>query len=371
MRLPLSFWLLALSNLFVGGMVGLERTVVPLLGEQVFELQAGTAVAAFIISFSISKAITNLLAGYLADWFGRKAILCAGWLVALPIPFVLIWSNAWSQIIFANVLLGVNQALTWSMTVNMMVDLVPLKRRGFAVGINEFAGYLGLSLLAFLTGIVAANYGLRPEPFYLGIAVSIFGLALSLSIKETLKPNKVAALAWVNGVGLPSLLGTATNLKDGLVWLSLPLLLSARGSSLTEIAAVAALYPLLWALGQLLFGPWSDHIGRRLPISLGMAIQGLGLLLLALAHSFVLALLASALLGLGTSMVYPTLIASVADRVAENRRATALGVYRFFRDSGYAMGALLVGATLVFMVPVLYVIGFLMLCLALLAWFQL
>ncbi len=333
------FWLLAVNNLLVGGMVGLERTVVPLLGTEVFGLGAGVALGAFVISFGVSKALFNLFAGALADRLGRKGVLVAGWLIALPIPFALIWAPSWAWVVAANVLLGVSQALTWSMTVNMMVDLVPRTRRGFAAGVNEFAGYAGVSLLAFFTGVVAAAYGLRPEPFYLGFGVVAFGLALALVVPETAPRPRAMPLGWVRGIGALSALGAATNLKDGLVWLALPLMLAARGFSLVEIGLIAGLYPLLWAGGQLLFGPLSDRWGRAGLVRGGMLVQGGGLLLLAAAASYEAALTAAVLMGLGTGMVYPTLIAAVADQAPEAERATALGLYRFFRDGGYALGA--------------------------------
>lgn len=339
-RIPAAFWLLALINLLVGGMVGLERTVVPLMGRDLFGLPQGGALAAFVVSFGIAKALFNLVAGAWADRIGRRRVLLLGWWLGLPVPVLLIWAPSWSWVIAANALLGVNQALTWSMTVNMMVDLVPPTRRGFAAGVNEFAGYLGVSLLAFLTGLVAASYGLRPEPFHLGIGVAVLGLALSMLVPETAASVEPSPLRWIRGVGVPSLLGGATNLKDGLVWLSLPLMMSVRGFDLVQVGVVAGLYPLLWATGQIVFGPLSDRIGRRRLVLPGMLLQAAGLVLLATTASFAGLLVAATVLGIGTGMVYPTLIALVADRVPEFERATALGVYRFFRDAGYALGAI-------------------------------
>ncbi len=334
------FWLLAAVNVFVGSMVGLERTVVPILAEQDFGLRAGAAIGSFIVAFAVAKAVFNLLAGAAADRWGRRRVLVLGWLVSVPVAPLLAWAPTWEVVVFANLLLGVGQALTWSMTLNMMVDLMPVRRRGFAAGINEFAGYLGVSVVAFLTGVVAAQFGLRPWPFLMGVAFALTGLALSLRAPETSPPSKPAPLRWIPGIGVPSLLGLATNLKDGLVWLSLPLMLAARGFDLAEIGLVAGLYPLTWAVGQPLFGPLSDRIGRRPLVVAGMVCQGAGLLVLAGATAYGTALLAALLLGLGTGMAYPVLIASVADRSAPEKRATALGVYRFFRDSGYALGAL-------------------------------
>ncbi len=340
------FWLLALINLFVGSMVGLERTVLPLVAQQDFALRSGAAVGGFVVAFAAAKAIMNLLAGATADRLGRKRVLVLGWLVSLPVAPLLAWAPSWDVVIAANVLLGAGQALTWSMTVNMMVDLMPSGRRGFAAGMNEFAGYLGVAATAFLTGLIASQAGLRPWPFVLGVGLAVIGLALSLTAPETAPTGRAPPLRWVRGVGVPSALGLATNLKDGLVWLSLPLLLEGRGFGLPQIGLVAGLYPLVWAAGQPLFGPLSDRIGRRGPVAVGMALQGAGLGLLALAATLPAALTAATVLGLGTGMAYPVLIALVADRVAPAERATALGIYRFFRDGGYALGALVAGAGL-------------------------
>ena len=367
-RLPATFWLLALINLLVGGMVGLERSVVPPLGAEVFGLAQGGALAAFVISFGASKAVVNLIAGALADRIGRRRVLLLGWVLGLPVPLLLIWAPTWSWVIAANVLLGVNQALTWSMTVNMMVDLAPASRRGFAAGVNEFAGYLGVSLLAFLTGLVAASTGLRPEPFYLGIAVSVLGLLSSLVVRETAPGTGAAPLGWVRGVGVPSVLGGATNLKDGLVWLALPLMMAASGFDLAQVGLVAGTYPLLWAAGQVVFGPLSDRVGRRALVLPGMLLQGVGLVLLGLAPTLVLLLVASVVLGLGTGMVYPTLIALVADRVPSTSRATALGIYRFIRDGGYALGAIVAAIGFTALPSAIVGVGVAMLVLTLATW---
>ena len=363
-----AFWLLALINLFVGAMVGLERTVVPLVAEEELRLGAGATVAAFIIAFSLSKAVVNLFAGAVADRLGRKRVLIAGWLVSLPVAPLLAWAPDWNTVVVANLLLGVGQALTWSMTLNMMVDLVPPERRGFAAGMNEFAGYLGVSLAAFATGLVAASVGLRPWPFVIGGAAAIIGLLLSLATEETGEGSVLVPLRWVPGLGVPILLGLATNLKDGFVWLSLPLLLEDRGLGLAAIGSVAGLYPLVWAGGQPLFGPLSDRIGRRPLVALGMLMQGVGLLSLASAASLLPALVAAVLLGLGTSMVYPVLIAVVADRAPAAERATALGIYRSIRDAGYALGALAAGYALLRLGAATAITGAVFLPLALLAW---
>lgn len=362
------FWRLAAVNLFVGSMVGLERTVLPILADETFGLAAGVAVAGFIVAFSIAKAVVNLLAGAAADRLGRKRVLVLGWIVSLPVPALLAWAPDWNVVVFANVLLGAGQALTWSMTVNMMVDLMPPHRRGFAAGINEFAGYAGVAATAFLTGLIASQMGLRPWPFVVGMALAALGLALALTVRETGPAGTPPPLRWVRGVELPSLLGLAANLKDGMVWLSLPLLLAGRGMDLLQIGVVTALYPLVWAAGQPVFGPWSDRVGRRVPIALGTLLQGLGLMLFAARPGYPAALAAAALLGLGTAMVYPVLIAAVADRVPLAERATALGIYRFFRDGGYALGAFAAGVGLAAAEPVVAGTGAVFVALALVAW---
>jgi MFS family permease len=345
--------LLAVNNLFVGGMVGLERTVLPLPSAEAGNAAVFAALPALVIGFGITKAVLNLLVGALADRLGRRRVLLAGWLLAAPIPLLLSAGGGEPlAVMIANVLLGANQALAWSMTLNMMIDLAPARSRGVTAGLNEFSGYAGVSLLALLTGLVAGAQapwlgGWRPGPFELGYLLVALGLASALAAPETGGGGR-APLRWVAGVGLPSLLGMATNLKDGLVWLALPLMLAGRGFEPAGIGVVTALYPGLWAAGQLVFGAASDRIGRRAPIALGMLLQGAGLVTLALATSYGTALLSATLLGLGTGMAYPTLLAFVSDQAAPEQRATALGIYRFFRDGGYALGAgvLLLGVPL-------------------------
>ena len=347
-RLPPLFWLLALSNLFVGGMVGLERTLVPLLAKDVFHLAAGGAALAFIASFGVAKAFGNLAVGALADRYGRLAVLRAGWLLAWPVPLVLLLAQNWTAVILVNVLLGVQQALTWSMTVNMMIDAAGPARRGLATGINELAGYLGLSVVAFVTGLLAAPFGLR-TPLALGFVIAVIGTALAFRTAETGRAatgprglgHIFGLVTWQDrALSSAALLGFATNFKDGAVWGLLPLVLVARGFPLPQVAAVAGTYTLVWALSQAVFGPLSDRMGRRVLAGSGVLIQGLALWGLSLAATPMSAFMAAALLGLGTGMAYPTLMAWVADVSAPDWRATALGVYRFWRDAGYAVGAL-------------------------------
>ena len=351
------FLLLMLINAFVGGMVGLERTVVPLLGTQVFHLILNSAITSFIVSFGITKALVNLLSGALADRFGRKKILVLGWLFGLPVPFLLIFAPSWEWIAFANVLLGINQGLAWSMAVVMKIDLVGPKQRGLAVGLNEFAGYLAVGVTALVTGYLASVYGLRPVPFYLGIGYAILGLALSaLFVRDTSDlvtkgassalPFKeiFARVSWKDRRLLgASQAGLVNNLNDGMSWGLFPLYFASSGLDVAHIGVLKFVYPAVWGLAQIATGPLSDIVARRLLIGSGMVLQGIALGMTLLGTSFTLWLVATVLLGLGTALVYPALIAVVSDASEPDWRARALGVYRFWRDMGYAVGALLSG----------------------------
>ena len=351
------FLLLMLINAFVGGMVGLERTVLPLLGTQVFHLVQSSAITSFIVSFGITKALVNLLSGALADRFGRKKILVLGWLFGLPVPFLLIFAPSWEWIAFANILLGINQGLAWSMAVVMKIDLVGAKQRGLAVGLNEFAGYLAVGLTALATGYLASVYGLRPVPFYLGIGYAIFGLALSvLLVRDTSDLVTKGAnttvpfweifsrVSWKDRRLLgASQAGLVNNLNDGMSWGLFPLYFAASGLDIAHIGILKFVYPAVWGLMQIATGPLSDIIARRLLIGSGMVLQGIALGMTLLGTSFSLWLAATVLLGLGTALVYPALIAVVSDASEPDWRARALGVYRFWRDMGYAVGALLSG----------------------------
>jgi MFS family permease len=364
------FWLLVLVNAFVGAMVGLERTVLPLLAQVEFGLASKTAVLSFIATFGVVKALTNVLAGRLSDTYGRKRVLLAGWLVGLPIPLLVIWAPSWSWIVFANVLLGLNQGLAWSMTVIMKMDLVGPKRRGLAMGLNEFAGYLAVALAALGTGYLAQAYGLRPEPFYLGIAFAATGLALSLLfVRETrhhvvleaaesrslsdvaghrteLSTREILVRAsWRDpGLSSASQAGMVNNLNDGLAWGLFPLFFAAAGLDVAQIGILSFTYPAVWGLLQLWTGALSDHWGRKRLIAGGMFVQSGALAAIALLRGFWPWVGAAALLGVGTAMVYPTLLAAVGDVAHPRWRASAVGVYRLWRDSGYAVGALLAGA---------------------------
>ncbi len=361
------FTLLVAVNLLVGGMLGQERTILPLIATHIFGLQAATAALTFIVAFGVVKAITNFGAGTLSDRLGRKPILVAGWLVGVPVPLLLMWSPNWGWVILANVLLGLNQGLTWTTTVNSMVDLVGPARRGLAVGLNEWAGYSGVAVTALATGYIAQQAGLRPAPFFLGVAYVGLGLALSaLLVRETHgharhEGRQSAATAAELGHDLTiravlvqtsireralsacSLAGLVTNLKDGMAWGLLPLYYAAAGLSVAQIGVLAAVYPAVWGLGQLATGPLSDRLGRKRLIVGGMLTQGIALGAIAATHGFASWLGAAALLGVGTAMVYPTLLAAVGDVAHPAWRASALGVYRFWRDLGFAVGALLTG----------------------------
>jgi MFS family permease len=358
------FLLLILLNAFVGGMVGIERTVVPLIGSETFHLASASIVTGFIVSFGVVKRPTNLISGQLAEAWGRKRTLVLGWLVGLPVPFMIILAPSWGWIIAANALLGVNQGLAWSMTVLMKIDLVGPKLRGLAVGLNEFAGYSAVGLTAFLTGWIAARYGLRPSPFYLGAVYAVLGLGLSIAVvRDTGAHVRHEVHAHGHGEAAPSRFwdvfrrtsfgerrlfaacqaGLVNNLKDGMVWGLFPLFFVAYGLDVESIGVLKAVYPACWGILQIVTGPLSDRIGRRGLVAWGLGLQAIALAATALTGSFDWWLPASALLGVGTAMVYPTLIAAISDAAHPAMRARALSVYRFWRDLGYAAGALASG----------------------------
>jgi MFS family permease len=357
------FSLLVLVNAFVGGMVGLERTVVPLIGSEEFKIASTTVIVSFIVSFGVVKALANLVSGHFADIYGRKSMLILGWLIGLPVPFMIGWGPSWGWVIAANALLGISQGFTWSMTVIMKIDLVGPKSRGLAVGLNEFAGYLSVGVTAFLTGYIAQRYGLRPEPFYLGIGYSVLGLLLSIllvrdtrhhvgleitkhpSSEETAGFWQVFRRASIGDRNLfaASQAGLVNNLNDGMSWGIFPLLFAGFGLGVEKIGILKAIYPVVWGVLQTVTGPLSDRWGRKGLIVAGMWVQAGGLLLTAVTHDFGWWFVASVLLGIGTAMVYPTLIAAVSDASHPSWRARSLSVYRFWRDLGYAIGALAAG----------------------------
>jgi MFS family permease len=362
------FSLLVVVNAFVGALVGIERTILPALAEREFHLAAKAAVLSFIVAFGVAKALTNYLAGRLADRVGRKRVLVAGWIVAVPVPFMLMKAPSWNWILAANVLLGINQGLTWSTTVIMKIDLVGARRRGLAMGLNEFAGYLAVAGSALATGWLAARYALRPEPFYLAVVYVVAGLGLSvLVVKETRhhaesearastdvsaggevpSPREVFWRTTLRDRNLSSVTqaGLVNNLNDGMAWGLFPVVFAAAGLSLGQIGALAALYPAVWGVGQLFTGAWSDRIGRKRLIAGGMWTQAAGIAPIALGRSLPAFAVGAVLLGLGTAMVYPTLLAAIGDVAHPSWRASSVGVYRLWRDLGYAIGALVAGVT--------------------------
>ena len=353
------FTLLVFVNAFVGGMVGLERSILPQIAEFEFGIAAKTAILSFIVVFGIVKAITNYYAGALANKLGRRNLLIIGWLFAIPIPFILMYANSWNWIIAANVLLGINQGLAWSSTVVMKIDLVGEKQRGFAMGLNEFAGYIAVAVVAFITGWIATEFGIRPYPFYLGFLLVGLGLLLSIFfIKDTrghvaaqAQSNKVLKLknifwdtTWRDrSLGSVSQAGLINNLNDGMAWGIFPILLVSKGFSLDQIGIIVAVYPAVWGLGQLFTGKMADNFPKKNLLFLGMLLQAIALMLFAWSTTMTHYVLLSSLLGWGTAMVYPTFLASIAENTHPQDRAKSIGVFRLWRDLGYAIGAILTG----------------------------
>lgn len=353
------FTLLVVINGFVGGMVGLERMILPQIAEKEFALAANTAILSFIVVFGIVKALTNYYTGVLANKWGRKNLLILGWILAIPVPFILMFATSWNWVIAANVLLGVHQGLAWSSTVVMKIDLVGEKQRGFAMGLNEFAGYLSVAIVAFLTGYIANTYGVRPYPFYIGIVLIVLGLFGSIFfIKDTRHhiaketgTSKVPRLAHIfwdttwkhKNLGSVSQAGLVNNLNDGMVWGILPILLASKDFSLKEIGIIAAVYPAVWGLGQLFTGELADIFEKKKLLFWGMFLQALALIVLIWAQSMAEFVIIGSILGIGTALVYPTLLAAVAENTHPLDRAKSIGVFRLWRDLGYAVGAILTG----------------------------
>jgi MFS family permease len=353
------FTLLVIVNAFVGGMVGMERSILPKIADLEFHVAAKTAILSFIIVFGIVKAVVNYFTGTLANRIGRKNLLVIGWLFGIPVPFILMYAPNWDWIVAANILLGINQGLTWSSTVMMKIDLVGEKQRGLAMGLNEFAGYGALAVIAFLTGWVAGNYGLRPYPFYLGVVISILGLFSSLFFVKDTKhhvaheavsstvpqlKNVFWETTWKNkNLGSVTQAGLINNLNDGMVWGVLPILLASKDFSIKEIGIITAVYPAVWSVGQIITGKMADRICKKDMLFWGMILQAVALVLLVIAVSFTQFLLLVALLGWGTAMVYPTFLASIAENTHPHDRPKSLGVFRLWRDLGYAIGAVITG----------------------------
>ena len=353
------FTLLVIINAFVGGMIGLERSILPRIGEVEFHIAAKTAILSFIIVFGILKSITNYFAGALANKLGRKNLLSIGWLIGIPVPFILMFADNWNWIVAGNILLGINQGLTWSSTVMMKIDLVGEKQRGFAMGINEFAGYLAMAVIAFSTGWIASEYGLRPYPFYIGIALSVMGFFASwLLVRDTkhhvateTTTSKMPRLknifwqtTWKNkNLGSVTQAGLINNLNDGMVWGLFPIMLASKGFDIGQIGIITAIYPATWGLGQLVTGKMADRFCKKDLLFLGMLLQGAALIGLLFAGTLTHFIVLSIILGWGTAMVYPTFLAAVAENTHPADRANSLGVFRFWRDLGYAIGAILTG----------------------------
>ncbi|HSK12480.1 MAG TPA: MFS transporter [Phnomibacter sp.] len=353
------FSLLVLINAFVGAMVGIERTIFPEFAKNVFGIEAAAATLSFIVAFGIVKAFSNYFAGRLANFIGRRNLLILGWSLALPVPFLLLYAPTWNWVIFANVLLGIHQGITWSTNVLMKIELAGEKDRGLAMGLNEFAGYLAVAVAAFVTGWMAGRYGVRPYPFYLGIAIAVIGLLLTASfVRDTpghaLTEEKdhpmprLKSIVWQTTWGHPNL-GTITqaglmnNLNDGMVWGLLPMWLASKGYTLTQIGWVAAVYPAVWGISQLYTGRLGDKMNKKTLLQWGMWLQGLAILLIAISTEFWQYLVLAAILGWGTAMVYPNFLSGIAENTHPADRPQSLGIFRFWRDMGYAIGALLTG----------------------------
>lgn len=354
------FSLLVLINAFVGGMVGMERTILPEIAETDFGIAARSAIFSFIVVFGISKAISNYFAGRFAQQFGRKKMLIVGWLFGIPVPFMLMFAPDWNWIIAANLFLGINQGLAWSANVIMKIDLAGQKDRGLAMGLNEFAGYVAVAIMAFLTGWVAGEFGLRPYPFYLGIGLSVLGLLMSIFlVRDTaafvdyeaektggprVKRNLFKEVSLSNrNLQSVSQAGMMTNFKDGMAWGAFPIFLTAAGLSITQMGIVVAVYPAFWGMLQVVTGKLSDYTGRKKMLWAGMMVQGLSLLFFPYLEQFYAFVIVAAVLGTGTAMVYPTFLAAVADLTHPQDRAESVGVFRLWRDGGYALGAVFSG----------------------------
>ena len=382
------FTLLVIINGFVGGMIGFERTLLPLIAKEDFGIAANSAILSFIVVFGITKAITNYYTGKLANQWGRRRLLIAGWLIGLPVPLLLMYAPTWSWVIITNIFLGVNQGLTWSSTVVMKIELVGERQRGLAMGLNESVGYLAVGIVAFLTGWMASNWGIRPYPFVLGLVFVFLGLILSwLFVKDTRehvshenKSNQTPLLknifnetSWQNpNLGSISQAGLINNLNDGMIWGLFPVLLAQQGFDLETIGKIVAVYPLVWGLGQLFTGRLSDLVNKKRLLFYGMFLQGMSILLLIIAHDFLHFIVLGIFMGIGTAMVYPTFLAAMSAYTHPSQRAESIGVFRLWRDLGYAVGAILTGliSDLLGISASIVLIGLLTLCSSLIIHFR-
>lgn len=355
------FTLLIIVNAFVGGMVGMERSIFPAFAEQEFGIASKTAILSFITAFGLTKAFTNYFTGRLANKFGRKKLLVFGWLVAIPVPLILIYASNWNWVIFANVLLGASQGLTWSSTVVMKIDLVGEKDRGLAMGLNEFAGYFAVGVVAFLSGYIASNFGITPYPFYLGIGIALVGLLLSIVWVKDTRAHVQKESAIDNTAALQNVFtettfknktlsavtqaGLVNNLNDGMIWGLLPIVLLGLHYNNENIGIITAIYPTVWGVGQLFTGKMSDVYSKKAMLFWGMFLQGIAIILLPFATSFMALSILSAILGLGTALVYPTFLSTIAQATSPKQRAESIGTFRLWRDLGYAFGAVISGIT--------------------------
>ncbi|HTO14963.1 MAG TPA: MFS transporter [Edaphocola sp.] len=355
------FIILLLVNAFVGGMVGMERSIFPQFANEEFGIFSKSAILSFITAFGFSKAIANYYTGKLANKIDRKNLLLIGWLIAIPIPFMLINANSWNWVIFANVLLGLSQDLTWSSTVVMKIDLVGEKNRGFAMGLNEFSGYFAVGIVAFFTGFIANKYGVTPYAFYIGIALSILGLLITFFfVKDTRKfihhETTINQTASLNNVFLETTFknktlssvtqaGLVNNLNDGMIWGLLPIVLISLNYQNENIGIIAAVFPAVWGIGQLFTGKMADHYSKKDMLFWGMLVQGMAILTIPFIADFSVFIILATILGLGTALVYPTFLSAIADATNPNQRAESIGTFRLWRDLGYVFGAIISGVT--------------------------
>jgi len=356
------FVLLILVNAFVGAMIGIERSILPEFAAAKFNIASATVLLSFIVIFGIAKAIANYFSGFLAAKYTRKKVLVMGWIIAFPVPLIFIYAPSWSWIVFANVLLGIHQGFTWSSTVAMKIDLVGQKNRGFAMGLNEFAGYIAVAIMAFFTAFIAHHYGIFPYPFYLGILVAFIGLALSVFFvqdtaafvaTEAISLNQLPRLKNIfletsfknRQLGAVTQAGLVNNLNDGMIWGLLPIILARKHFDLVDVGIITSIYPAVWGLSQIITGKLADMVSKKGLLFWGMMLQAIAIFVLTFANTYVEMVMISAALGIGTAMVYPTFLATISDNTHALDRGKSLGIFRFWRDSGYAIGAVITGIT--------------------------
>jgi MFS family permease len=356
------FVLLIIVNAFVGAMIGIERSILPEFAAAKFDIASTAVLLSFIVIFGISKAIANYFSGFLAAKYTRKKILVLGWIVAFPVPLIFIYAPSWSWIVFANVLLGIHQGFTWSSTVAMKIDLVGQKNRGFAMGLNEFAGYIAVAIMAFFTAYIAEHYSIFPYPFYLGVLVAFIGLVLSVFFvqdtgafvaAEAINLNQLPRLKNIflettfknRQLGAVTQAGLVNNLNDGMIWGLLPIILARKHFDLVDVGIITSIYPAVWGLSQIITGKLADMVSKKGLLFWGMMLQAIAIFVLTLANTYTEMVIISTALGIGTAMVYPTFLATISDNTHALDRGKSLGIFRFWRDSGYAIGAVITGIT--------------------------